>query len=119
MALPAVLGIGAVLTWLGSISSAILAIVGGFMAWLASRVGKRIALLIALGAVFLTAFLALIASIETIMATVTYVAPYYWSVVQTWIIPDNFALCVSAIISVKLTIWFGKWSQWYFEKLIS
>lgn len=117
MALPVLLGIPALTSWLGGLVASFVAVFGAGVAWLIAQMGAKLAIRVATGALFFTMFLVVLGSVKTLMSSITYIAPSWYNTFVSWVIPSNFDECVSIIISTKVAIWFWFWLKYYFEHL--
>ena len=98
MAVPALLGVGA-------ITGLITAIVSKIAEWLAEYLSKKAALAIAIISAYVALLVGLAMTISTILGGIATALPGDLAQGIAMIAPSNFSACVSAIYSTKVAIW--------------
>ena len=102
MPLPLLAGI----PWLAGVIGAFFV---AMFTWLVQFVTKKIALVLAVVSVIALVTTTFFAAIHSVIAALSFVSPPFLSTAVSWVVPDNFTACVSAILTAHLLKWAYAW----------
>lgn len=96
------------LRWFGLSKGLIIGLLSFLLVSVSTKVATR-ATVLGLLVIF---FIGVMGLLTTVINGIAVVAPDAFNVAYSWIIPNNFVPCVTAIFTVQVAIWVWRWKKY-------
>lgn len=90
---------------MGALGALIFGGLSSILSWLTASTARKLGVIVAAVAAFVAVAGTMISAIDALIAGIAVAIPSEVTVAASWIIPDNTAACLAAIVTGHLTRW--------------